>query len=562
MIVIVVAVAVVAVATRLDRTDTGMLATAAGAALPQGAAELRPEDYRDAVLFTAAGTDVSAGPLAWASGVASDSRVWAYDVVALGGDDFLVAQPVAPAGRRYARIDGNGRVSVPKRSRRWPHDVNDSLKPDLAVTPDGRILLATDSAVWWVATDGQTSLLMRAIPTIDKAANVEGIAGVAVLPGGDAIVADRASRQIVRIGPGGSRTVVAGNGAALRSGDGGPAVKAGIGELGPIATFPDGSVLLAQDLTAGDPTYVVRRVDSEGQITTLAGGGRRATDKDCLSKPVPAKSVAFHDIVDLLALPAGDFLLSDRRAGVFHVSGSGQLTPMLCQDSPEPTDRFDTNIDGRRASTIALATPGSLALTSDGTLLVSESGNGTFLAMLAPVGGGRRLAVAIAPETHATITRRRLVIAATHPAAVAIRVAHGRKTVITTRTTVPAGRSTLSLPGRVPAGDIDVFVSANADGRLAADRLKTIVPGRRGLPIAPVRRLILRAVALTVQDPKITGCKAISRSAVRCRLRDVADDYERDDQWTIHRTKDGLLHATVRDTLAGGAETERYVIQP
>ena len=543
-------------------------AAAARAAQVSGAAELQPEAYRDAVLFTAAGTDVTAGRLPWArSGVASARKLLADTVVALPGDAFLISQPFLSKDRRYVRVDARGWVSPPPGAARWPSAK--SAGGDLAVAPDGRILLLVNGTVWWIGVDGRPSRLMRGS---DKE---KGIAGVAVLPSREAIVADSGSSRIVRVGADGVQMVIAGNGESVRTGDGGLAVNAGIGSLGPLAAFPDGSFLLTQqETTQGGMSHVVRRVETEGRITTVAGGGASASDDGCMRGRVRATSVNFKGIDDLLALPAGDFLLSDRLAGVLHVSRSGELTQIVCgsifpsRDSAKG-DRFYTNLDGRRASQVLFSwDPKSLAVTSDGTLLIATSSrynNEWFVAMLAPAGVSRRLAVAVAPESHATLPRRRLVIAATHPANVAIRVVQRHKTVMKTQAAVQGGRTTVLLPRGVPMGDVDVLVSARAsDGRVAADRLRTIIPGRRGLPVASVRRLILRYVGrqAVVSNPRIRDCKAISPTTVRCRLLDdPEEDYSRDQQWIIRRTRDGLLHASIRDT---GHSTigDREVIQP
>ena len=64
-------------------------------------------------------------------------------------------------------------------------------------------------------------------------------------------------------------TTVAGNGTQFPSGDGGPAVRAGIGDILDIAADTDGNVYLIESTA-----YTVRRVDaSTGQISVFAGAG-------------------------------------------------------------------------------------------------------------------------------------------------------------------------------------------------------------------------------------------------------------------------------------------------
>ena len=167
------------------------------------------------------------------------------------------------------------------------------------------------------------------------------------------------------------------------------------------------SCSLEEDL-AGE--WVLRHVDIAGVITTVAGGGSGASDDGCLPDLIPATSVSFHDLGDLLALAGGDFLFVDRNAGLLHVSSGGRLTQILC-GSPEPNaPRYDANLDGRRATEAFVDALSSVALTSDRTLLIGgATPDGGYVAMLSPNSRGRRLGIALTPETHATITRRRLV---------------------------------------------------------------------------------------------------------------------------------------------------------
>jgi hypothetical protein len=199
-------------------------------------------------------------------------------------------------------------------------------------------------------------------------------------------------------------------------------------------------------------------------------------------------------------------------------------------------------------------------MTSDGTLLIGGSSpDGDFVAMLSPDGSGRRLGVALTPETHAAITGRQLVIAATHIATVKVRLVHHRRVVSRMTAQVPAGRTVLRLRHGVPPGENTVFASAHtSDGRVAADRLRTIVPGPRGLGVTVGRRLILRELdrRSNTVDPRLQ-CRAISRRAVTCRLRDDPPDLPGGirERWTIRRTSNGVIHATV-------SNGDSFVIQP
>jgi hypothetical protein len=89
--------------------------------------------------------------------------------------------------------------------------------------------------------------------------------------------------------------------------------------------------------------------------------------------------------------------------------------------------------------------------------------------------------------------------------------------------------------------------------------MRTIVPGPRGVGVAVIRRLIFRELdrRSNTVDPKLEQCRAISRQTVTCRLRDDPEDLPGGirERWTVRRTADGVLHATV-------SSGDSFLIQP
>ncbi len=76
-----------------------------------------------------------------------------------------------------------------------------------------------------------------------------------------------AGGQIFRIARDGTKTVFAGNGSSTFSGDGGPALQAGMNPTW-IAKGPDGSIFVSDDVARR-----IRRIDPNGIITTIGGNG-------------------------------------------------------------------------------------------------------------------------------------------------------------------------------------------------------------------------------------------------------------------------------------------------
>jgi sugar lactone lactonase YvrE len=108
-----------------------------------------------------------------------------------------------------------------------------------------------------------------------EASQVEG-EGKAVDAQGSLYVATEGGFQVVKVTPTGEVTTVAGTGEAGYSGDGGPATEAKLGFIyGPSAVDADGNLYIG-DLD----NDVVRRVDTNGIITTVAGTGKAGYSGD------------------------------------------------------------------------------------------------------------------------------------------------------------------------------------------------------------------------------------------------------------------------------------------
>jgi uncharacterized protein (TIGR03437 family) len=94
------------------------------------------------------------------------------------------------------------------------------------------------------------------------------IYAVAFDPSGNLYIADYEGNQVFRVAPSGTLTLVAGNGFAGFSGDGGPAVNASIKSPQGVAVGSDGTIYISD--TGNDR---LRRVATDGTISTYAGNG-------------------------------------------------------------------------------------------------------------------------------------------------------------------------------------------------------------------------------------------------------------------------------------------------
>ena len=106
--------------------------------------------------------------------------------------------------------------------------------------------------------------------------------GLAVDGAGNLYIADFPNSRVRRVDAEGTITTVAGGGDGEFSGDGGPATEAGLSPYG-LAVDGAGNLYIADNLIGRYADYGnsrVRRVDAEGTITTVAGTGDRGFSGD------------------------------------------------------------------------------------------------------------------------------------------------------------------------------------------------------------------------------------------------------------------------------------------
>jgi RHS repeat-associated protein len=149
-----------------------------------------------------------------------------------------------------------------------------------------------------------------------------GVSDVAAAPDGSIYFTERNLSRISRLDPDGNVTVVAGiDGGPYNfpgySGDGGPAVNAHLNRPSSVAVGPDGSLYI------GDTgNNVVRKVDTNGIITTVAGNGNWGYTGD----GGPAVNAQFDEIRDVAASPDGSLYIIDRNHRVRRVDPSGIIS--------------------------------------------------------------------------------------------------------------------------------------------------------------------------------------------------------------------------------------------
>jgi uncharacterized protein (TIGR03437 family) len=184
--------------------------------------------------------------------------------------------------------------------------------------------------------------------------------GIAVDSSGFVYYSDTVNHRIRRIAPSGIVLTIAGTGQSGFAGDGGPAAEALLNAPYGIAIDKTGALYIA-DL--GNSR--VRKIGSDGRITTVAGGGTRPIESGV--KAIDAKLDAPRNVaVD----DAGNLYVSDFNAHrVYRLAADGQITAFA-----------GSGVQGAGGDTgpalaAQFAFPCGLAIDKSGALYIADSGN-------------------------------------------------------------------------------------------------------------------------------------------------------------------------------------------
>lgn len=277
---------------------------------------------------------------------------------------------------RFLKIDGNGIIT------------EESISPEqsttnIEVAPDGTYYFSRD---WYncVRKASAGGSMETAAGTCSQSAagfsgdggpateaRLQVAGGVAVDKDGNLYIADVWNHRIRRVDTSGVITTVAGSGpvgssAGSFSGDGGPATQARLSYPWDVAVDGEGNIYIAD---IGNQR--IRKVDSSGIITTVAGDGTSVYAGD----GVPAIETGFYHIEAVETDNAGNLHIVGQRAQrIWKVDGSGIITTVAGSGPME----YDAGInlgDGGPATAARLNEPKDVTFDAAGNLYLVDYGS-------------------------------------------------------------------------------------------------------------------------------------------------------------------------------------------
>jgi sugar lactone lactonase YvrE len=184
---------------------------------------------------------------------------------------------------------------------------------------------------------------------------------VAIDGAGNLYIADLSNHRIRKVDPNGIISTVAGNGVEGFSGDGGPATSASLWGPKGMAIDSTGNLYIADFNNSR-----VRKVDTNGIITTVAGNGSNEYSGDGR----PATSVGLGWLTDVEVDEAGNLYFADEAADrIRKVDPNGVMTTV----AGNGVEGFSG--DGGPATSASLYNPSNVAIDGAGNLYIADYRN-------------------------------------------------------------------------------------------------------------------------------------------------------------------------------------------
>ncbi|WP_408951921.1 FG-GAP-like repeat-containing protein [Lysobacter sp. Hz 25] len=277
-------------------------------------------------------------------------------ITALTVGAFCAAFSSASPGADITTVAGGGRGGS------YATRVELTYPQNIAITPAGEIYLAEAAIIRHIAPDGRTRVIAGTgtmgyagdgMAAIDAQLNVPG--AIAIDAAGNVYIADTYNQRIRKIDTGGIIHTVAGTGVAGAASDG-IATQSPLNYPTGLAIGPDGLLYIADTRN-----HVIRRLDADGRLTTVAGSGAGGSS----GEGVPALQAALSSPHGLAFDAAGALYIADTGSARVRKLGTDGLIVTVAGGGAVQ--------NGSVALEAKLDVPRSVAVDANGQLFVLES---------------------------------------------------------------------------------------------------------------------------------------------------------------------------------------------
>ena len=266
------------------------------------------------------------------------------------------------AGNGSGGYSGDGGPAT-EASLLWPLGMTIGPDESLHIVAEGNRRVrrvSRDGIITTVAGNGSEGYSGDGGPATQAA--FSGMHSVAIAPDGTLYIADTWNCRVRRVGPDGTVTTAAGNGAGGYSGDGGPATEAMLGWPKGVAIGPDGSIYIADWWT-----HRVRRVSPDGIITTVAGNGSAGYSGD----GGRATEAMLAEPTNVAVGPDGSLYIADSvNARIRQVRPDGIITTVAGNG-----ESCSFTGDGGPPTAAGLCWPFGVAIGQDDSIYIADTAN-------------------------------------------------------------------------------------------------------------------------------------------------------------------------------------------
>ena len=180
-------------------------------------------------------------------------------------------------------------------------------------------------------------------------------------PKGNLFISDRMNHQIRKIDINGNISTIAGTGDSDYYGDGGPALEAAFRDPNSLASDKQGNIYIAEAANNR-----IRKIDTKGIVTTVAGNGEHADSGD----GGPALQAGIRSMDDIAISPEGELhILGTNTHKVRKITQDGKIVTVAGKGY---AGFFG---DGGPATKAMLKNPAAISFDSKGNLYIADMGN-------------------------------------------------------------------------------------------------------------------------------------------------------------------------------------------